>query len=186
MRLTDRIAALPPAIVTLIFIVLFVGGGVASLTLASTFLSWAMIYSITMLITLAPILAWHYSIYRAASDRSAAFVGHKGRRAFLFVLCAVSLTTFLVTFPLWVETPYTAPHGQTLMNISNTSMMIGCLSYVLAIWSAANALTRFDDQQREPDFRNRIGTFLLEFYIPIGVWFIHRRIRKVTETPLPA
>jgi hypothetical protein len=79
MRLTDKIAATPPSILSIGFLVVFIGGGVIVNFFPLGSAAWTVAYSLTMIVLITPILAWHYSIYRAASDRSLVFVGHRGR-----------------------------------------------------------------------------------------------------------
>lgn len=186
MRFTDRVASVHPVVVTIAFLTLFIGGAVGMNTCPLGGEQWALLYSLTMLALMAPVLLWHYSIYRATSDRSAEFVGHKGRRAFLFALCAISVTVFLATFPIWMSMPVTDSGYRTLFTINAISMFVGCISYFPAIWAAANALSRFDEQRKKVEFHKTLGTFILEAYFPIGIWFIYRRIRKATDSPAPA
>jgi len=186
MRFTDRVASLSPAVVTIVFIALLVSSAATTLPFPIGSQTWALAYSVSMAWLMAPILLWHYSIYRAASDRSAAFVGHGGRRGFLFALCAITLTTFLISFPIWMLTPVDQPASKHLATANTAAMLISCVCCFLAIWASANALTRFDEQSKRVDLHKVLGTFVLQFYAPIGVWVIHRRIRNVTNTPLPA
>lgn len=186
MRLTDRLASLPPVVVTIAFLALFIGGALGMNMFAFASASWAVAYSLVMALVLLPILAWHYSIYRATSDRSLAVVGHRGRRAFLFLLCAVATSVFLTTFPIWYAANPEAPHYRYLGATNTTAMIIGCLSYFAAIWASANALTRFDEQKKPVELHKTLGTFFLQLYFPIGIWFTYRRIKNALATPLPA
>jgi len=184
MRFTDQVASLHPAIVTGVFLMVFGGGALALTSLPLGGSDWPLVYSVTMTLLLVPTLTWHYSIYRAASERSTNFVGHNGRRGFLFAACATSTAIFLATFPIYASMPYTNPSQPTLATINSVAMGIACVTYFPAIWAAANALTRFSEQKKIVDLGKTFGTFVLELYYPIGVWFIYRRIRKATDTPL--
>jgi hypothetical protein len=58
-------------------------------------------------------------------------------------------------------------------------MMVGNLSYFASIWAAANALTRFDDRKESAEFHKTLGTFILEVYLPVGIWVIYPRINRL-------
>lgn len=181
MRLTDKIASLSPAIVCVGFLLLFIGGGVILNTFALGSSAWIAVYSAVMAILMVPLLAWHYSIYRAASDRSEAFVGHRGRRGFLFALCAGAMAIFLLTIPL-----QTAQQIYPLLStVTGFAMFIASLSYFAAIWAAANALTRFDEQKKSVETHKTLGSFVLQLYFFIGIWFIYPRIKRMLATPAP-
>jgi hypothetical protein len=63
---------------------------------------------------------------------------------------------------------------------------VACLSYFAAIWAAANALTRFDERAKTVELRKTLGTFILEFYLPIGIWVIYPRIKRMLAAPISA
>src|SRR5262245_33089904 len=186
MRFTDYVASLHPAIVTIGFVVLFVGGGVAMTAFALGSATWAIVYAFSMALMMLPIIGWHYSIYRAASDRSASFVGHRGRRAFLFALCAIAMAAFLATFPVLAAIPPHEDAYRALEALNTGAMILACLSYFLAIWAAANALTRFDERRKSVEVHKTLGTFMLHFYLPIGLWFTYPRVKRVLAAPILA
>lgn len=66
------------------------------------------------------------------------------------------------------------------------SVVVGNLSYITSVWAAAKALTRFDDREKSADFAKNLGTFILEFYLPIGIWVIYPRIKRLLAEPIPA
>jgi hypothetical protein len=63
-------------------------------------------------------------------------------------------------------------------------MAVGNLSYFAAVWAAANALTRFDDRTKSAEFHKTLGTFILELYLPIGIWVIYPRVKRLLATPV--
>lgn len=159
MRFSDAVVATHPAIVTGVFVTLFIGGALAGQTSAPG------IFAISMSAILGPLILWHFSLYRASSLRTSRFVGHQGRRGVLFVTTILSLAAFLLTGLQWL-------------------MIIGCLSWFAAIWAAANALTRYNEQKRDVELHKTLVTFLLEFYLPIGIWVIYPRIKKMLSAPV--
>jgi hypothetical protein len=184
MRLTDRVLSLHPAVVTILFVALFVGGGVATNIYPFGSATSSLIFSVAMLAILAPVMLWHYSLYRVASDRNAQSVGHSGRRAFLFLLAIVGLCSFLILFPMLMSTAPTEPAYRLIATAVPISMLVGNLSYFASVWAAANALTRFDDRKKSTEFHKTLGTFILEFYLPIGIWVIYPRIKRLLAASL--
>jgi hypothetical protein len=174
MRLTDKIASLPPAAVSIGFLAIFIASGVTLTAFPLGGSTWVVIYAAIMTILMTLVLAWHYSIYRAASDRSEAFVGHRGRRGFLFAICAVATAIFLAASVVGTT---------SLSAVISVVMSIACFSYFAAIWAAANALTRFDEQKKSVETHKTLGSFILQLYFFIGVWFIYPRIKRVLTTP---
>lgn len=181
MRLTDRVATLHPLIVTVAFVVWFGAGSLGMNTEALGSPSWALLYTITMAAFLPLALLWHYSIYRAASDRSAEFVGHSGRRAFLFALCALGFVVFLATFPATHGTPPNDHMYGPLLTLNSVAMVVGCLAYFASIWAASNALTRYETKSKDTEIHKTLGTCLLELYFPLGVWFIQPRVKRMMD-----
>ena len=183
MRITDRVLSLHPAVITILFVVLFVGGGVAVNIYPFGSATSSLIFSVAMLAILGPVMLWHYSLYRAASDRNAQSVGHSGRRGFLFLLAIGGLCAFLVFFPIQMSTAPTDPTHRMIAVAVPISMLVGNLCYFASIWAAANALTRFDDRKKSTEFHKTLGTFILEFYLPIGIWVIYPRIKRLLAAP---
>lgn len=64
-------------------------------------------------------------------------------------------------------------------------MLVCNLCYFASIWSAANALTRFDERKKSDEFHKTLGTFILEFYLPIGIWVIYPRIKRLLAASQP-
>ena len=185
MHSIEKIAGLHPFVVTGVTIAWFVVGGVSMTTVSLGSANWILIYSLTMALFTAPLLLWHYCIYRTASDRSAPFVGHAGRRGLSFLVCAVSLGCFLVVFSLSALATPGDPASRTMMIIGNISMPVGCIAYFVAVWATANALTRFDEKEKDVAIHKTLGTFFLQVYFPIGIWFTHPRIKRMVATPIP-
>lgn len=183
MRLTERVLSLHPAVVTILFVVLFVGAGVAINIYPFGGATLSLIFSVAMLAILGPVMLWHYSLYRVASDRNAQSVGHSGRRGFLFLLAIVGTCAFLVLSPIQMSTAPTDPVYRVIAAAGPISMLVGNLSYFASVWAAANALTRFDDRRKSAEFHTTLGTFILEFYLPIGIWVIYPRIKRLLAAP---
>lgn len=184
MRFTDRILLLHPAIVTTVFVVTFAGGGAAINIYPFGSAPSAVVFSLIMPLLLGPLLLWHYSLYRAASDRNAPNVGHRGRRAFLFVLASVALCIFLATQATLAYSDEAT--FQQFQAVLATSLIVGNLSYFASVWAAANALTRFGDQVKSTEFHKTLGTFILVLYLPIGIWVIYPRIKRLLAAPVSA
>lgn len=184
MRLTDRVLSLHPAVVTILFVVLFIGGGVVINVYPLGSATWSLIFSVALLAILGPVMLWHYSLYRAASDRNALHVGHRGRRGILFLLAAAGLCAFLALLPIQMSSRPTDPIYRVIAAAVPFSMLAGNLLYFASIWAAANALARFDDRTKSAEFHKTLGTFILEFYLPIGIWVIYPRIKRLLAAPL--
>lgn len=183
MRLTDRVISLHPAIVTAFFVVFFVGGGVAVNLFSFGSAQSMIIFSITMLASLGPLTLWHYSLYRAASDRNGSDVGRNGKRAIFFLLGFVGTFSFVVLFTLPAVLAVTEVEQQAVDVALSASIIVGNVSYFCAIWAASNALTRFDERGKTPAFHKTLGTFFLELYLPIGIWVMYPRIKRLLAAP---
>lgn len=149
MRLTDRVLSLHPAVITILFVVLFVGGGVAVNIYPLGSAAWSFIFSAAM-----------------------------------FLLAAVGLCTFLVLFPLLMSSAPGDARYRAVAAAVPISMLVGNLSYFASVWAAANALTRFDDRQKSAEFHKTLGTFILELYLPIGIWVIYPRVKRLLAAPV--
>jgi hypothetical protein len=184
MRLYQRVLSLHPAAITIGFILLFVVGGVV---IAGTPFGPAsfVTFSISMFVLMAPVMLWHYSLYRVASDRGEAILGHRGGRAFFFGLAGIGIGAYLVAFPFWFSSEIGSSTYGNLGVATPLLLAIGNISYFAAVWAAANALTRFDDQTKSAEFHKTLGTFILELYLPIGIWVIYPRIRRLLEASSP-
>jgi len=185
MRFTDSVVALSPAVVTAAFVILFVGAGMAMRVDPFGGAEWATTYSVVMLLMLVPLMLWHYSLYRAASDRGFDIVGNAGQRAIFFLLTVGGMLVHLAIFPIWMRTPPSSSLYAKLLQADATATIVACISYFVAIWSAANALVRFEERERSPAVHKTLGTWFLELYLPIGIWFIYPRIRRLLEAPIP-
>lgn len=140
MRFTDRVLSLHPALVTIGLVLLFACGGVAVGINPHAGAVAQVLWPVSMLLLLGTLLLWHYSLYRAASDRNAARVGHRGRRGVFFLLAIVGLAAHEMLFPvLMLATPTDAAY-QMLTVVTSLSMLAGCLAWFAAIWTAANAI----------------------------------------------
>ncbi len=181
MRFTDRVLSLHPAIVTTIFVLAFIVGGLAINLYPLGSAEWPWAFAVTMPAMLGPLILWHYSLYRAASDRNEVCVGHSGRHTRSRVLTCAGLVVFLIVF-LALQTP--SVRLQTLAPAAPLAMVIGNVSYFASIWAAANALTRFDDRVKSAEFHKTLGTFILEFYLPIGIWVIYPRVKRLLAAPV--
>lgn len=133
MRFTDRVLSLHPAVVTTLFLMLFVGGGVAINVYPLGSVTWSVVFSVAMLALLGPVMLWHYSLYRVASDRNAQNVGHSGHRGFLFLLAIVGLCTFLVLSPAQMSTAPTDPTYSIIAAAIPISMLVGNFFYFASI-----------------------------------------------------
>lgn len=184
MRLTDRVISLHPAVVTTTFLALFMGSGIAIniQTFGASF--FYFVFSGSMLVMIAALMLWHYSLYRAATDRNSDVVGHGGRRGFLFVTASIGTCAFLILLSAqWFIAPE-SPIQATVATAMPIAMLVGNVSYFASIWAAANALTRFDERQRSVEIHKTLGTFFLEFYLPFGIWVIYPRIKRLLAAPL--
>lgn len=183
MRLTDAIVSLHPAAVTTAFVVLFAGSGMLLNLGPMGAPLFEITYSATTLALMAPLTLWHYSLYRAATDRTVEIVGHRGRRGFLFLLTVGTLGVFLIVPPLLTITNVDN-RDSPLLTFAIAMMPLGCIAYFASIWAASNALTRSDEASRSVEFHKTLGTFILEMYLPIGIWVIYPRIKRMLAAPI--
>ena len=66
--------------------------------------------------------------------------------------------------------------------VSAVAWGLGLLCPLYMMWSAARALTSVEEGKQVPANRY-IGTFALFFFLPVGIFFIQQRLRKVLSGP---
>lgn len=74
--------------------------------------------------------------------------------------------------------------AKTLLTAMAVSMVVGNLSYFAAIWAASNALARFDGRAKAVELHKTLGTFFLVLYLPVGIWALYPRIKRVLAEPI--
>jgi hypothetical protein len=185
MPFTDRVISLPPAIITILFVLLFAGAGVAINIFPFASPLQMDVFAIAMMLLLGPLMLWHYCLYRAASDHNAEVVGHGGHRGFLFLLTVGGYSANLALIPFTMGTQASGHVPQPLFAAYAISIIVGAVSYFAAIWASSNALVRFDDRTKSAEFHKTLGTFILELYLPIGIWVIYPRIKRLLAEPEP-
>lgn len=175
---TERIISLHPGVVTGSFLVLFIGGGVANNIFPLGSPASTTIWAVSMVLMMSPIILWHYCLREVAERKAAARRGTRPRRPFFFAIFFVSYTAFLV--PIRYSLTMLTPNAAPLLEVAVPALlMITVISYFGAIWTAADALLRFTEGHDHVPFHKTIGAFFLEFYLPIGIWFLRPRIRRL-------
>ncbi|HRE42808.1 MAG TPA: hypothetical protein PKY87_02435 [Terricaulis sp.] len=177
MRLAGRVLSVHPAIVTGLFVAMLICFGADFLPEPKQITSPSTLATGAMLLTTGATVLWLYCLYRAASDRNVAAVGHRGKRGFLFALLAAAMASSMLLFP-WEGPVYRPDLGFMLWALA------GNLLFFSSVWAAANALTRFESRTRSAAFQSTLGTFALIVYLPLGIWVLYPRIRRMLAAPL--
>jgi hypothetical protein len=179
---TDRVVALHPFVVTGFLLAVFLSCEAASRILGFSVVGTVVLAILMTLFMELPVL-WWYSLYRAASNRITAPSGAEARRSALsFTLLAVASPLFVILGALWLTNPFGSSDStmsRALCVLVPGLVIIIGLNSLRAIWSSAGALIRFDEDLASAPRRERLGTFILLFYYPIGIWFLYPRIRKM-------
>ncbi|HWA01808.1 MAG TPA: hypothetical protein VG841_15985 [Caulobacterales bacterium] len=160
MRWTRRIVTLPPAVVTGGFVLLFVAADVLIDLAPLRGRAWSIAFWGSMFALIAPLMVWHYSLYREAMRARARSPG----LALLFVgplIAILAWTALPLSDAVWIV------------------LIPTHLSYFVSIWCAARELVLYEAGAAERTWTKVLGTFLLEFYLPVGVWFLHPRIKRM-------
>lgn len=176
---TELIITLHPILVTGLFVLLFIGASAANISDPFGNPLRSAIWAVGMAAMTVPLVLWHYSLFDVAERKSAARSGVSSQRPFFFAGLALALPILLVFIVMSTIKPTPAGVRSVVSVAVPISLMATVISYFGAIGSAASALVRFEvPGKREPLLRT-IFTFILGLYLPIGVWFLHPRIRKM-------
>lgn len=176
---TERVIGLHPGLVTGVFLLLFFGGSAAINFFPFENPPATAVWAVSMAAMTIPVIIWHYSLRQVADIKSAANKGTRARKPLFFAVLIMVFPLFLITIgsaAMW-------PTSETLSPLVNVIipalMMVAVFTYFGAIWTAADALKRYEEGRDSVPFYKTVGTFILEFYLPIGVWFLHPRIRRM-------
>lgn len=182
----EKIIALHPLAVTGIFIALFVAAGVANNIYPLGSPQMMGTWAVTTGIMIGPVILWHYSLYRVATNRAEQQSRLMARQSPLFLVLVITVPAFLALFGFGLPL---ANGGTVVLGIRYVIpalMFVMVFSYFGAIWNAASALRRFEMGRKPVPWYATVGTFFLEFYLPIGIWFLHKRIQKLlAAVPAP-
>jgi len=179
-RWTERVIALHPGIVTGVFLLLFFGGAAAINIFPFGSPPAMAIWTVSMVFMTAPLILWHYSLREVAERKAEDRNGMRPRKPLLFMILVIAFPLFLGVQAIYSVIQPTSESALRLIGITMpVLMLITVVSYFGAIWTAADSLMRFDKGSASVPFHTTIVTFLLEFYLPIGVWFLHPRIRRM-------
>lgn len=180
MRIEDGtkrvLLSLHPAIVTVVFLALYIVGFVSAVLIAKSQAGLAL----ALLVSLAFLIAWIWSLWAIADQRLSAPPNliRRSTRKRLYLLGAIlALQAWLICVPQLYQT---APNARNVIETVTFVLMLAfVVSYLIFIWSASSALLRFELGAIEFPWHLNIGTSILLFYLPIGVWFMSSRVRRL-------
>jgi|CXWL01.1.fsa_nt_gi hypothetical protein len=156
-----RLLSLEPAFLTLGYIAaFFLGVGILYLGNSSA--------ATTLLAVLGPsalLVVWMWSLKQVADAQLSP--RHPNLRLDLWLLFVVLvLLLSLVALP-------SALSGLIL----GPAMLMTVFGYVLLVWRSAQALVSFEEAPKAARLHASLGTAILVFYLPIGIWFLYPRVR---------
>ncbi len=135
----------------------------------SLWIFWAS--SLWVLLTLGCQSAWAFDLYRvtgrSAKSSAAPFWGP-----------LVGLASLLTVTGIFIAAPVSP---RTIGGLSTVGLLIGfALAFLFAasLWKAASSLVE-TEQGHEIARHTVVGTFLLVLYLPLGVWLLHKRVKRL-------
>lgn len=168
----DRLSNTHPLVITLVYILTFVtAGDVVARTLHTGYP--ALISAFIQLASFLIIILWYYAVYRTSIDKLAERVRSRGGRGWFFLTTGAAAVLFSLANGGIASDAF--PTGQLLV------LVILAVAFIVSIWSTARGLVAAEKSTETPELAGTIGTFLLLFYLPIGIWFLYKRIKAVTH-----
>lgn len=182
----ERLLAVHPVILSLVYLALFALGGIfASLSFSDpTYMVPGEIISFSVV---ALTVLWAMSVYTVSASKLETRLGTTvGGTRIVFWLSLASLACFMIANPiaryLGVEPPVPRMSDQ-LVDVASTAataaFMVVLFLCFASMWTAADALVRFEERKKAVPWNRTVGTFLLIFYLLIGIWFLWPRIKRV-------
>lgn len=117
-------------------------------------------------------VAWIWSVFEIASERA------ERRRSvairFLFVGLLLAGSAFLAWSAVAPTEAYLFLFGQQRNGLQTALGVISACALFVGAWIAASTLVAADVPGPRP--YRRLDTFLLMIALPIGAWFLHRRV----------
>lgn len=181
----NRLLSLHPAILSITYVALFVLGGALTGAVSNNVV-YVVFGALFSFLVAALAVLWALGLHTAALSTLKRKVDLKlGSQAFVFGVAIAGLFALFVVAPIaeffgYVQIARTS--GETtsaLSSVITTAFAVVLVSYFAAMWIAADSLVRFEERQSAVPWNRTVGTFLLVFYAPIGVWFLWPRIKRL-------
>jgi len=161
----NRLAALPPIVVCGMYLLL---------SLTAQLLSGddqpRGLEALPLLIALALHVGWAYSVYDNAARLQSRALGRWVPLAFVAPLAAGAVIVFSQSLASF--------NSSVRSLLTSGALLVGVACMLIALWAAAKRLVLAEEYSSDR-IDKVIGTFLLMFYLPIGVWFLRPRVEKV-------
>lgn len=155
--LAMSIAAAPAMVFTALYLALFFAAGISlQQGSGSTYLIFLWSAAIVAL-----HMVWLWGVYlRTRSPRGSLVL----RWVFsLPLLCALFAASVI-------------EYNRSTVGLAMFANSVGSVCFLGALWIAAGALVERQTAVRPPPIASRLGTAILMFYAPIGVWWIRPKI----------
>lgn len=168
--LARQVLSLHPGIVTMTFVLLYVGSVGGAIFFHGTQASLALF----LLIPTAFLVTWMLSLRRLALETISRHA--PWRTSLLLLGCALAVLLLLLVTLFPVDRLGGAAGSENLVSLMLT---ISVLSYLAVVWTSSDALSRFESGPGRASLHASIGTALLVFYLPIGIWFLRSRVKRL-------
>ena len=122
-----------------------------------------------------PLFAWPCIVVSVLRDLHGIQVRAKPRRLWTVFFGAVVAHACLV--PILMVLPR---EDVVFMMLTFFTWVVGFLGPIYIFWIAARVLVELEERQRSSTDRI-FGTFLMYFFLPVGIYFIQRRVQKMLE-----
>ncbi len=90
-----------------------------------------------------------------------------------FILCMIYTPLYSIVFDIYFEKSF--PMAAFPFHF----IAVNCIFYILFFVSRGLVIT---EEKKQLSIDRYIGTFILLWFFPIGVWFIHPRFRKIVKS----
>ncbi|UPT64010.1 MAG: hypothetical protein M0D54_05545 [Hyphomonadaceae bacterium JAD_PAG50586_4] len=157
MGVRERTIGAHPIFTTLAYAVVFASGALPRLIPGFSVSSFAVTTALLIF-----VLWWNWSLYSLAREATPQFSTPLGN---LF-----GRAVFVLALGGWFA---------LLILANNAFMFLAGIGHLVSVWIAASALVKSELKQDWFPWWSVFGTFLLVFYLPIGVWFLHSRLQRL-------
>jgi Na+/H+ antiporter NhaD/arsenite permease-like protein len=136
--------------------------------------------AVAVLLALILQLWWTYRAVAAASRLTDERGRHSPRTTVKYLLFLIGIgAVYVAIFPYYVKPRLAGTPLELYLGVDSPVLgLAGCFLFLAVFWIAARAVCEAEEKRKMPA-HNVVGTFLLFFYLVIGVPFIYGRLKRL-------